>query len=488
MATTYYISWSTGSDSNNGTSKASPWKTHPYMANSTVSGYTHANGDKFVFKMGDSWGNACFGLTTANGGVAGNPDVFTYDPTWGTNPGYVGNAGQTVGAYQFSAGGTTISGSFNWFINASGNNYVTFNGIEFTGMTWTGAPSYGNATGVYLGSIDNVIVSNCYFHGWTHAGATVDAFNGVLGSGGAPYNVGCRVTGCVFDGANSGGAGVADSGEATYCVPLNDNNIVKNMTNGFRSNLNSVIYNNVIGPINTSFDTITIHENGIEPIVMVNGVTGTNYIFNNIVHDCVAVAILTQGSAASTGVEINYVWNNVLYVGSTPSPPIPLQFDSVSTSNSSCQNYAWNNTIYGGSGSCIRAHSRGNGNFGVLDLRNNHCITDSGTPINLEITGNTYTSIDNLTQSTSAASAQGYTLGETYVYSPTTGTSATVGQGSNLTSFASGQVASLASDTTYGGARVTITRPGSGAWDVGAYEFPGGVIAAVDLIHLGLGI
>lgn len=471
---TYFISYATGSDSNNGTSKSTPWKRHPYMAGFTGS-YSHSAGDIFTFKMGDSWPIACFCMVIQAGGTSSNPDQYTFDPTWGTNPGNTGNAGQTIGAYQFTAGGSVISGGngYNDFIYNNGNNYITFNGIEFTGMTWTGSGgAFGNVVMVNLFQSSYNIISNCYFHGWTHSGATSDALTCVQGNGNSPYNVGCRVTGCVFNGVNSGGAGVSDSGAATFAIPLSDNNIIQNMTNGLLTNANAVIHDNIIGFINQSFDASN-HENCIEPIDMIPGGTSTVYIYNNVCHDSTAVMILCQGAAPNNGAEIDYVWNNVLYVGASASPPIPLQFDSISTNMANCQAHAWNNTIVGGSGNCIRTISRGNGNFGVLDFRNNHLITDSGTPINLGVTGTSLTETDNIAMSNATATTQGYTSGETFAFAPTSSSIGTIGTGANLTSLATAPFVTLEQDTTYGGTRATNGRPGSGAWNVGAYQYTG---------------
>jgi len=46
-----------------------------------------------------------------------------------------------------------------------------------------------------------------------------------------------------------------------------------------------------------------------------------------------------------------------------------------------------------------------------------------------------------------------------------------IGLGANLTSLAIGNFASLSSDTSKGNTRTPVVRPGSGAWDTGAYKF-----------------
>jgi hypothetical protein len=118
----------------------------------------------------------------------------------------------------------------------------------------------------------------------------------------------------------------------------------------------------------------------------------------------------------------------------------------------------------------MRAVNRGNGNFNVLDIENNHCISDQGV-ITLGITGNTYTNVTNVLMSTATAATQGYTSSETYAYSPTSATNGTVGAGTNLTSLVSASTAALDKDTAYVGMRSTNFRPSSGAWDAGAYEY-----------------
>ncbi len=500
VAATYYIDYAAGSNSNNGTSKTTPWKTHPYMqaaAACTGSGstphYTHSAGDTFIFKQGSSWPNACFDMKVTSGGNSSTPDQYTYDPTWGTAGGTTGNTGQAVGVYQFAAGGLVINGSdgYNKFIDVSAN-YVTINGVEFNGLRWTNnCQPYHNCFMLDIEASTNVILSNCYADGWTHPGATVDGAFVMVGATSSPWSAGSRITGCVIDGANSGGAGVADSGGATYSIPLADNNIVRNMSNGLLLNANAVVHDNLIGPINQSFDP-TDHENCIEPIQMPAGTTTTNYFYNNVWHDCVAVGILTQGGAPTNGAEIDYLWNNVAYVGSISSPPIPFQFDTGSTNMAGSAIYAYNNTIYGGAGFCMRSSNRGNGDFGAIDLRNNHCISQAGL-VNLQTSAKVLTNANNLLDST-ATNYNSPPSGNPppFAYSPSSSSANTVGYGQNLSGVATGILATLAYITTYGGYGPANSRGGSscsptpgtpGCWDAGAYLFGSGGPPAPTALH-----
>src|SRR6185437_16243804 len=87
---TFYIDYDSGSNSNPGT-KASPWKTHPFMqTNSSCTGngsaptYTHNAGDRFILKGGVSWPATCFEMNIAVGGTSGSADYYGVDKTWYT--------------------------------------------------------------------------------------------------------------------------------------------------------------------------------------------------------------------------------------------------------------------------------------------------------------------------------------------------------------------------------------------------------------------
>jgi hypothetical protein len=73
FGTTYYVSSSTGSDSNNGTSISTPWKTVI-----KVNAKALAPGDSVLFKSGDRWVGSNFSktLTTLRAGVSGNQIVY----------------------------------------------------------------------------------------------------------------------------------------------------------------------------------------------------------------------------------------------------------------------------------------------------------------------------------------------------------------------------------------------------------------------------
>ena len=481
LATTYYISYSSGSNSNNGTSKSTPWKSHPYMQSAagcagTLPTYSHTAGDNFIFKQGDSWPNACFDMVIAAGGTSSIvQDSYTYDPTWGVPGGTTGNLGQRVGAYQFTAGGSVINGSDtlnNFIYDAGSNNYILFNGVEFTGQTWTGS----NAVyGANITTSTYITFTNIYAHGWTHSGATADTMQVIAGNGTTPFNVGASVLSSLIDGTNSGGSGISNSGAAIVNISDVNNTIVKNVTRGVLTNIGGLAYNDTIGPVNASFDG-TVTTACLEAYSMVSGGFSLVYFYNNVIHDCTGIGIMTQAAAANDGREFDYLWDNVIYAGAVGSPPVLVQFNSNSTETNGSQVAAWNNTIYAGTSAvCMETINQGNGNFETLDIENNHCISDVGL-ITLNITGSTYTPVTNVLMGTATAALQGYTATQQYAYSPTSATSGTVLVGTNLSAFeflypSAYPISSLANDTTYGGIRQTVLRPPVSAWDVGAYQF-----------------
>jgi len=67
-ATTYFVSSSTGSDANSGTSLGAAWQTISH-----VNGQTLQPGDSVLFKRGDVWNES---LVPGSSGSAGNPIVF----------------------------------------------------------------------------------------------------------------------------------------------------------------------------------------------------------------------------------------------------------------------------------------------------------------------------------------------------------------------------------------------------------------------------
>lgn len=116
-ATTYYVSSSTGSDSNNGTAKGTPWAHVKGMvgASGNASSHTPAGDDIFVFMGCDSWTNGVFPVAVTWSGTSGHPIAYMADKTW-YNTSVCPSAWNRP---KFDAGGTPI---------ATHNNFVRMTG------------------------------------------------------------------------------------------------------------------------------------------------------------------------------------------------------------------------------------------------------------------------------------------------------------------------------------------------------------------------
>ncbi len=88
--TCYYVDYLTGSDSNSGTSKSTPWKSAPGMAcaTGTAKSHTLTSTDEIILKGGVTWPASCFEWNIYAGGTStpnasGYPGLYIgYDPTW----------------------------------------------------------------------------------------------------------------------------------------------------------------------------------------------------------------------------------------------------------------------------------------------------------------------------------------------------------------------------------------------------------------------
>jgi hypothetical protein len=445
----FYIDYTTGSNAAAGT-KVAPWKVHPFMVGWDGT-YSHAAGDCFYFKGGETWPNSVFPMTVISSGNSTDGDYYGADVTWHT--------GGSFTRPKFDAGGAVIAGTYNDFVRMSGGggSYTTWDNIEWTNYTWTGN-GYGQnsfiCAGACSGEITNVTITNNYFHKWNHGSATSDALYILLGNTNSPYMSGSVISNNVFDNTDgdmvSGAVLYAWSGTIT-------NNTIRNVTNALLlMGSGGEVGNNDVGPVKVSFDASS-HENCIETL---GGPTPTWYIHDNLCHHGETGESMMIGNTGET----DYVWNNVIWNWAGNSPHFAQNSGQSITRLS-----FWNNIIVPvAGGDCfIEVFSP---SIGRLDIQNNHCITTGA--LTSSLSGITSQTIDhNLLQSPATATAQGYTFSQSpYVYFPTAGGS-TITAGADLSASCSGSLVGLCSDTTYAGARTVVSRGSS--WDAGAYQYGG---------------
>ena len=494
----YYIDCSGGSDSGGGTSEQSPWLHHPYMVGFTGH-YNHAAGDQFYFKGGVTCPNSYFPLTVANGGSNGSPDYYGPDPAqaWFTGSSWT----RPIFDLQVMAVGSADN-----VIDLTTNapSWVTIDNFEIKGFYWDGSGStcsFGMCNVIYAHSSgSNITLNHLYIHSWSHGSCTsgCDAGNIILGPNwakGSNFSQG-ELTNVLQNSiiACPVGDGPCDghSGRAAYSWAIIHDSVMHDLSNGFVG-VNYQFYNNLVYNINNSYDPLD-HENayegwGADPTPV--------YIYNNVFHDTDTgvFAMDINVPAFNGGGGSVYVFNNQMWnVNSSNGPVIA---DDNCMGGTSCQPqttsyYIWSNTLHGynGTGQCllIEGTGRGPADIGLIDYRNNHCMTTNSTGWNLATGANPPNpSSPNVLMTPTTATQQGYTATEAFVFSPASGctpqTCGTLQAGTTGPPAAcSGALLPLCDDTTYGvtvgPGNVTISparqpnqRSSSGLWDAGTYLY-----------------
>jgi hypothetical protein len=528
-ATTYYIA-ANGSDSNSGISKTSPWLHAPGMPSctATCASKNPQPGDQFIFRGGDTWhfgsGNPLIGgaWNWKWSGSNGSPIYLGVDNSWfsgnsfarpvlnGDNPLWSGSGFSSSCAHDYSNMTTMVNLSQSW---------ITFDNFEFTGVCWSSGSISGNGM-IYQegGESTNDIISNFYCHGWSMTKGASDQFYCISTIGGGALVDNNQYVSDVFDGSDSPHFPPGDttdcqwtgnntvgcaSGQAIY-GRANDvhDSIFRYMSNFMVTNTTNTMHDNLFEYLYFSYSNNAQHPNVLNNL---GGQTGTNlYFYNNVVRH----TFVTEDFFLAARTNI-YIFNNVFYdnmnsqFGVMPGGCIYLNDSPSATPPVSV--YFYNNTM--GDSSC--AITTGNANApllafnGSLNFENNHFIgfatqsLSSGTCNSVSSCpwingGGTITAVrDNgseVFQTTSAASAQGYTAANSYA--PTASNNATVGAGTNVSSLCptfsadsalcSGTSDAASEQSNNGGeiaaypAIPIVARATSGAWDAGAYQFSAG--------------
>ncbi len=465
---TFYIDYSNGSNSNSGTSKSSPWKTHPYMqtgANCTESGtapsYAHVAGDQFIFKGGVTWPVACFQMSIPVGGNSGASDYYGVDQSW--------YSGGSFAAPLFDMGQNVPAGRHVITAASSFGGYATFDNLEIANQqvplgSQNADDAYNFAS--VTGSMPGVLIENGYIHDWvsnTDVAAQSSSFQW-------PYSAGSiddghdRITvdHMTVSGAGSWvfkGSSKVTGGYSGGCVNCHTvSNSTWHDVGAFCFTVISCHDNEVYNVKQTSYDICPCrpHSQVIEDDVP-NGTDGGGWmeVYNNVIHD---------NSGAGVTIFIPYnnaIYNNVMWNNSNGN----ILLGQVKNDSSSQIGYVYNNTIDCSNGTpCIRATTGGT-YAGALNLKNNQFITNGATTcFGVNGCGNvTPSQSDNVTMSTSTANSEGYTRAD--IYEPVASTSGTVNKGISLSGDCSGPLTSLCYDR--------LGNPRLAAWDAGAYEFGG---------------
>lgn len=485
---TYYISQSTGSDSNTSTqaqSKSTPWAHLPGMINcaANCASYSPVAGDRFILKGGDTWGTASLRVTWRWSGTAANRIYIGVDQTW--------FAGASWTRPILNCQNTQCGADNVIWLPA---NYVTFDNIEITGWQNGGG---GGANGGKLVWVygNNDEIENFYIHGFSRntSAAIVNSY-AITADFSGPGVKGASFHDNVIDGSDSPNQdfmGGILHGDKVY------NNVIRYVYNGFLGIAND-IHSNLV---EHNYESPTgDHCNGIFNFAPMYGTS--IYMYNNVVrhtssNGCVNFWI--NGNNGPNSSIVGYVFNNLLYDLNTGNVLNIGAHDAGSYGTY----YVFNNTVECGNdnNNCGWPSNWNGGPYYTGNFANNHWIASSQyyCPV-----GSTCTFKTELVQGIAQAKNIGYNASGTYAFSPANSSSSTVGQGTNVQSYCTslsaldvGAATACQSDTTYpeydavNHKVVLRTTNGRGSvWDKGAYQYssspvlsvvypPNGVVATV---------
>jgi len=498
LATTYYVDYVSGLDANSGTSNSTAWQHAPGMNGCTANCATASirGGDSVILKGGVTWPHVVY-TWSLPGGSSGSPVYIGVDKAW--------YAGSLWTRPILDAGGVAIASDHDLMFYVP--SWVTVDNFEIKGFYWSTAACSGSAFGqcgiFNLSQNNGQTFANLYVHGWTHAGTGATTSNGVsnifAGNGGTQS----IVHDCVIDGTDVPG----DHSVTAFFSgpPTVYNTWIKQVSSGFIVSpvgMTASYHDNHIEDVGPAYCNMPFpqyagncsHENGFED----NQDTGL-YFYNNVIANVSAgLAVWIAPFPASTA----YIWNNVIWavhdnqVLDFAHPVYLSQFCSTGRNAQGYCNNAGTFVFYNNTVECgddISQHDQCQSNVGFSSgagfvYRNNHFITATTASGCASGAANCTFAASNVVQTLAQATAQGYISSQPYAFSRGSSGTATAGKGDNLTTYATGSMASLAKDTTYGIAynlidhtvvipgRATNGRPSttSTAWDSGAYYLSGG--------------
>jgi hypothetical protein len=491
---TYYADYSSGSDSNNGTSKSTPWQNAPGMVNATGNPAAHSPipGDNYILKGGVSWPASDFPMfliytgissSTTPVGCAGPGCIYIgTDPTWYsggsfTRPAFDGQGTEVV----------TRAGSSQTVVDLYGGYFVLDN-IEFKNWWQLDGPESGPLIKyVDLRGLHEEAKNN-YFHAWGHGGSAVGDNSQIFGGG----------ANCPPDMTSSIHDNVADGSDTTGDMLMFAHPGVGYIYNNYLSN----IHNGVLGSAIYVFGNTFLHINGSFDSYPACGYLGCGS-HGNVVEStgCQLIIYNNYSSDANGGASIfhtpvdglvDYDFNNVFTAQQNQT--IQIDGDGLSTGSGSGI-YVFNDTLQSPPGTpfpLIDGPTRG-GILPFMNVYNNDLIGDNPT-WTFATNVATPSQSNNVGQTNAQAAASGYSSSPPYPFlsfigSPTSSSGlsntamAPICSGIPSTSTAPASTA-CQSDTPVGVGynssnhtviapnRTSVGRP-SGSWDSSAYQAGG---------------
>lgn len=481
-AATFFISSSSGNDSNLGTSQNGPWKHAPGMRGCAAlcAAYIPLPGDQFIFKGGDTWHNDSLPWIWSWGGAPGNPvfiGVLDNDHTWFTGSSWTRprlDGDNPLSTTPVPSCAQQVSGNAPFF-DVGAISWIVFDNFEFRGLCWQFSaggtpgtqPPYGTDAYMDLSysstTNGNNVYKNLFFHGWTHkafnCSLTGQWLTGVCDTSVAvfgptqEYGGGDLWDTVLIDGSDSDSTTFGGFvGSSVYEIK---NSVIRYNSQGFVSDNTHSIHDNIFEHIVESSDNVK-HSN----VIKLNSeyIPAThNYIYNNVIRHVATAETVDVCPQSQTGPD--YYYNNIVYDVAQQ----PWDFTSLCGGSA----FFYNNT-FAANGQGIGDNS---GASWAGTLVNNLLINTplAGTPSG----GNT----NPIVLSDQQATDRGITFTNDYrlMGLACNGLSpCPIGTGANLTSFCSNTPSStLCSDSSDGATLTVRARPSntSNNWDVGAFQF-----------------
>ncbi len=498
MGGTHYVA-ANGSDSNDGTSKTTPWLHAPGMPSCTGSckSYTPVAGDQIIFRGGDTWHFANSGAAPFVGagawswnwsGSKGSPIYIGVDQTWYSGSSWVRpvfNGDNPLSTSVVSSCPYLVSGGNQWIV--IGASYVTLDNFEFVGMCWdTSEGAFGNNVMLKVNGTstpDNVTAENLYFHGWTHTAAAPQGGNNA-GSAFQGYNQqpGIIWQFNVIDGSDSDHFSLNGMESEAYIVQYS---VFRYFQGNYTVDTCHKIHDNLFEHIDNVTDGSN-HSDVMQCAGEAGSLTDPNLFYNNIFRynpDTGESLSMILGNYVPAGLT-DYDFNNIFHDNQNGTQANYLVLNDTNCSSTCTGSVAYyNNTMAdGGIGAGVVQ--------GCGYSINNHWISNPATITNVWGAGNkglcNGSETNPVYMTDAQAVAQGYTSANDYA--PTSASNSTAGAGTNNASFCNGLSDSVAkssclSGTTMGCQYVIanhtvscpgitlVARPSSGAWDVGAYQW-----------------
>lgn len=312
---TYYVSTS-GDDTNNGTSAATPWAHHPWDVNASaaVKATALSGDDVVIMKKGDTWYDCQ--LTPDNNGTSGHQITTRTDDGWGD-----GDAVLSA-AYDPSTFTWTDVGDGIFSAPATVHSYVVvFNNAHMTEETVTPTtPGVGE-----FGWAEDVLYVNVNGAASPETGTLLAAKRDSIIADGGDY---ITFQNLVAESGNNNNAALGVVQQLTEDGVIYDGITVRwfkyygiyqfQGTGG--KVINCIVYNNDLGTIGIHFNSGVV--NGVlsnTEVYEVGGTSGygvviqnTNEmdIYQNYIHDCNNYGITIRGSSSSNKFHENVVSNN----------------------------------------------------------------------------------------------------------------------------------------------------------------------------------